>query len=333
MRRYLAVVFVSLALSPVIAGDLNRQDSTADVGALPSPLVNPSQASVESTVDPSLAGGLGVASSEPTYITRVDVMWLQILGNGSHAVPRPSFGFITDDPSVRVSNMSDQRYRAVPRITLGEVFQDGSGWELTYFGRSDWNREASNLFVQSGGFREFQDSTLTTKVHSGEVNFLSATDQWNGPQLLAGFRVLSFNERLYTHLNVNDFDADSAVTNTLIGAQLGARQHVVRGRWNLFAEGKAGVYGNSVTSHQQSLLNNDQGTVRSGRASFVGELGINATYRFNDHWTYRLGYNCFWIEGIARAADQFTPSGPLTSITAHDHAFLHGPSTGLECQF
>ena len=70
--------------------------------------------------------------------------------------------------------------------------------------------------------------------------------------------------------------------------------------------------------------------------AFFGEVGINSTIWLNRWLAWRLGYNFFWLQGVATAAEQFPLNSfgsDTASIDSNDSVFLQGVSTGLEARW
>jgi hypothetical protein len=103
--------------------------------------------------------------------------------------------------------------------------------------------------------------------------------------------------------------------------------------------GKAGLYQND--SHNAGgfraqidpqLLAFDTTTQRN-RAAFLGELGIVASWQVTEHIALRGGYQLYWQDGVALAANQPVSTdlpGQTGGINNSGHIFMHGPSAGLQ---
>lgn len=133
---------------------------------------------------------------------------------------------------------------------------------------------------------------------------------------------------------------DVQTSSNLFAAQVGTR-----GRWawqNWAFEGwmKIGIAG-SVLSQSQSMF--DQLTpgdpFRWPRSSddlgmgMIADMNASLIYRITDTWGLRLGYNLFWLTGVALAPDQFDFSDATeapTDVQAGRTLWLGGASIGLE---
>jgi hypothetical protein len=132
-----------------------------------------------------------------------------------------------------------------------------------------------------------------------------------------------------------------AVThNSLLGLQVGLDMTFRKCRWSWGVESKLGPYinfANEISTidatmadgthegyHQRLVAN------RNG-ASLIGEVGLNATYKFRPNLMGRASYDFMWISGLALAPEQlqFT-ANPTNRITAAGTMFSQGVSLGME---
>ena len=66
--------------------------------------------------------------------------------------------------------------------------------------------------------------------------------------------------------------------------------------------------------------------------SFIGDIGLNATYQFSQCLALRGGYQAYWVEGLALAPNQldFTNTDTSgTSLNKTGSLFMHGAHLGL----
>lgn len=188
------------------------------------------------------------------------------------------------------------------------------------------------------------DYTTHGQIKSAEFNY-----RWSqGRRViwLAGFRWIEWNETATVNY---EFTAPSPLTNgltqsrvgnDLYGGQFGCRLRLWDlGTWQVSTVGKAGLYGN--VAYQGSTAVIDGGSLGSVAASaddvaFFGEVGVNSTLWLTRWLAWRAGYNFFWLEGVATAAQQL-PLGSFgtgtASINSNGSVFLQGFSTGLEARW
>jgi hypothetical protein len=113
------------------------------------------------------------------------------------------------------------------------------------------------------------------------------------------------------------------------------------GRWmRINGVGKAGVYYNHQAL-QNTAYSVDGGPSQTfadskDTVSFVGETGINASWALTNWLSWRAGYSCFWLGGMAVPARQLSLTDvptETTSVNATGSVFLHGVTTGLEARW
>jgi hypothetical protein len=228
-----------------------------------------------------------------------------------------------------------------------------------------------------GTFWQTQDyayQTMAWRDASGlrslEAN--ARLDLFEGVTLLAGFRWLQLNDELQGTLTPADhgeptwkykifpaFLSDATpvpnspvvvnppfwtttTTNTLLGAQAGARAKI----WELddFAlEGtiKAGVYHNQAGQTTLVSMAKQIYTARAttGVAAFASEGDLVARYRLSDNFALRLSYEALWLAGVALAPAQIQQmSTTRKTVTARgvncgSSALFQGVGFGLEYSF
>jgi hypothetical protein len=188
------------------------------------------------------------------------------------------------------------------------------------------------------------DYTTRGQIKSAEFNY-----RWSqGRRViwLAGFRWIEWNETAtvnYEFENPEPFgngSIQSRVGNDLYGGQFGCRLRLWDlGKWQVSTVGKAGGYGN--VAFQRTSVNGGvppQPTIGAiaDDVAFFGEVGVNSTLWLTNWLAWRAGYNFFWLEGVATAAQQL-PLGSFGSETAsintNGSVFLQGFSTGLEARW
>ncbi len=254
------------------------------------------------------------------------------------------------DPNVVLSTADlSIPFQVGPRITLGHEFDATYSFEASYFGIFNWKDTlnatgANNLNMPgdlglTGGLAFFGADQVSivynSQVNNGELNLLHS---YGNISCLVGFRYFELGENL--NMTFNDVvdgtgTYDLNAYNNLFGLQGGARLVQACGNWSYDLTGKAGVYGNSVSSSQQVI---DSGTLlRSVRTTgaqvaFLGELGLNGNYQFSQNWFLRGGYQVYWVDGVALAPEQLdftntTDSG--THLNKTGSLFMQGTHAGL----
>lgn len=181
------------------------------------------------------------------------------------------------------------------------------------------------------------------ELHSAEINYVLARD--DEVSWLVGFRFVSLDEEFDiqgTDVDTGTSHYNTRTSNDLYGGQIGARWQRTGCCWGWDATVKAGIFGNDaeqsqfVTDFPPGFFLRAPVTANGGSAAFVGDVNISASYRLNEVWTARGGYNLLWIEGIALAPSQLDFTDTATSgsdLRLGDGLFAHGFSAGAEARW
>ncbi len=283
-----------------------------------------------------------------TWFARIDAL---ILTRDNASINQPVV--LTDDTDEVVLTTRDLNFGwdAGPRAFIGNYYRGSGGWELGYFGINGRTATASaedpnNLDIPpplSAVANDFDNANAMTlswnwRINNAEFNLFNDSEPF---QFLAGFRYFNLDEQF----NIRAEDADGDVSdyhlstsNTLFGAQIGARAYREWYRLGLGATGKAGIFGNDAIERQIVRDNNNVTVLRDARGrvtttSFVGDIDLFLTYRISDIWRLRGGYYLLWVSDVALAPDQLdfsfnTASG--TQVRDSGSVFFHGATAGIE---
>jgi hypothetical protein len=192
-------------------------------------------------------------------------------------------------------------------------------------------------------------ATSSANIQSLEVN-LRRTDggmiEW-----ISGFRWLEWGQNLSLLDSITTADTltggDFATINTLnnlYGWQLGGDMMLWNaGRWlRVNGIAKAGVYYNHQAAQNTYYTDFVDPTAdvsvasANDTVSFVGETGVNASLALTNWLSWRAGYTCFWLGGVAVPARQlglYDATAGTTSVNTNGSVFLHGVNTGLEARW
>lgn len=184
------------------------------------------------------------------------------------------------------------------------------------------------------GFAHIATASYNSLLRSAEFNVRRERSDWL--TLLAGFRYVNLQESLVVD-QVGFFSHRVDTRNHLYGGQVGAEVFFgARGKIRLDGWAKAGIFGTDAHSDYSFSdivfpFNGFNAAGRQGQVSFVGDLGLTASYRLTDHIVLRGGYQLLWIDGVALASDQFNVQ-PVDGfgVGTTGGAFYHGALAGLE---
>lgn len=215
------------------------------------------------------------------------------------------------------------------RVTLARMFAPGTQFEATYMGSFNWGTQFTDSVL---------GETLTYNSSLDSIE-LSIRQRWQEPECryqtswLAGFRYIRLDEDMTTVVTGTAKPAGRSTVytnNDLYGAQIGG-DFVIRptGRLLLSAEGKVGLYGNSVTT--ETRTGGTASEVGGTQAAFVGEFNTNIVYHWTERFSIRGGYTLLYIDGVALAPENFNTAAPATALlNANGDVFLHGVNAGAE---
>ena len=193
--------------------------------------------------------------------------------------------------------------------------------------------------------------SMGSSLQSAEVNRRFPTDGRLG--WLMGFRWVEWNDSLglETVTVPEGFPtfANSYLTRTsndLYGMQIGA-DSILYGLGRPFRVegiGKAGIFYNDA--RQSSRFSTTAGAgetlavaTSTGRAAFVGELGLTGVYDVTQWLSLRAGYAIFWLGGLALAPEQYgvnqlCQEDPIRGATdTAGSVVVQGLSLGLEARW
>ena len=135
-------------------------------------------------------------------------------------------------------------------------------------------------------------------------------------------------------------------TSNLFAAQTGLRGRLGWRDWAVDGFMKVGVAGTLLSQSQtmQNLVPTPPFSFRSPRSGdhvgmgMIAEINLTATYRIDDVWGLRIGYDLMWLTGVALAPDQFdfsanTGAAAGTGVTGTGNLCLNGANLGLEARW
>jgi putative beta barrel porin BBP7 len=297
----------------------------------------------------ALSGG-----HDPRWTVRAGALWLHRSAPDSAVLVTDSFA----PGGTTLLDASQFRFDFAPGFELDAIRHNvlDSGWDLQarFFDVENMNASTPTIVAPAGAVIQFAtpigntffpntiSGTYDSQLLSTELNVRRQT----GPEwltILAGFRYLRLNEQGLTIFetigpvtNLFPYLIDS--TNDLYGAQLGADIDLLsQGRLSVSTFGKAGLYGNNISTSAQ-VTSAATGAVLFGTAAhetntaFVGEWGLVGAYRITNSLSLRTTYQLMWVEGVALASDQVAVANMLGGPSSVDNngAFYQGFFAGLE---
>jgi hypothetical protein len=171
-------------------------------------------------------------------------------------------------------------------------------------------------------------------------NYRRGTFDW-----LAGFRWAGLDEAAGLELAGADYPGpsfyDVRSSTNFFGAQIGGRGRMEWDRWAIDGWAKAALAGTAMTQSADPIVSifapdppiRPARSATEGGVGFIGDINVNLSYRLNDTWRLRTGYNFLWLTGVALAPNQFDFAATNTAgtgLAGGAGVFLHGANLGLE---
>jgi len=221
----------------------------------------------------------------------------------------------------------------------------------------------------------FGDATFATATYDSQINSAEANLVWHrfapgrparasGPRgwpppvsatasrsvdWLLGFRWVGLDETAALGFVPEGGTLPSTYSVTaasnMFAGQTGLRGRWTWDRWALEGWAKVGVAGVDVAQVQTIVDQTGpaepfrplRGGV-DGSVGLVSDMMLSAIWRINDRCGLRVGYNLFWLTGVALAPDQFdfsASTGPEagTGVQRTGGVFLNGASAGVEARW
>ena len=239
--------------------------------------------------------------------------------------------------------------------------------EMTYFGLFNFDSantassDTNNLYSvfsdfgtnPFGGFGETDQASFHGLSYSSSIDSveLHIRRRWQEPDcrwqgsVHAGVRFVylleEFSHNTVSTLNNSSLDYSVQTRNSMVGFQVGGDL------WSCVAPGvrvgvemKGGVYGvraeQDTTIEATSITTPVLDHLESKQVSFVLEGGAMGTWRLNQNWNFRGGYQLILLDGVALAAENFNSVPPFVGsgrpavLVDNGEALYHGFTFGAE---
>jgi hypothetical protein len=211
-------------------------------------------------------------------------------------------------------------------------------------------------------FNRFASIEMTSSFNSVELNLrrrcCNRPKMWPyrdhhciANSFLLGLRYLDVDERFryvtQSAIPVGVGSVNRALidtTNELFGVQVGMLSQFTTywdSGWIDF-EIKGGIYHNEASLRSaydaadggNAPISSFVGADERDRTSFLGEISLSYTHQFTSNMSARLGYNAFWLTGVAVASENMSTNINILSLgpAQVDHGgdlVYHGPTLGF----
>jgi hypothetical protein len=202
-----------------------------------------------------------------------------------------------------------------------------------------------------------QNVTYTHELESLEFNYrvkqrldrdwmvLRPTGEWvrqarpgMTKEFLAGVRWISADEWINWNASgaTNGFQNVKA-NNDLIGVQLGAGASQMFARWEGTAKGLAGVYANFARVNRDfvvrdgaDVISSDSIRAEEEAISFHGDFQLILRYHIHQNFSFRFGYELFYLDKIAVAPFQLNFTPGFQQVGLSGSGFYQGFLLGVD---
>ncbi len=287
------------------------------------------------------SGLFGVGwGSDPMWIASAGAVFL----HRSRPEPAPIVTPPTGTPGVTISG-SDFAFGwdAGPDVSLWRRTAGGWMFEGRYFNSRDahaafqipqittFRTAGIGVTILGGGSI---NSFYTTKLDSTEFNIHAPVN--SRVTLLGGFRWVELRDVLRCNIATPATFTQWDDVNRMYGGQFGTNFWLTRPsnplRINLIAKG--GVYANVADNRFRSTIVSSTSSGDTA-TSFVGEVGLVASYRLTKHIALRGGYEVLWLDNVAlatkaAAATRQTGGGTQSTINTDGRVWYNGATSGVE---
>ena len=174
-------------------------------------------------------------------------------------------------------------------------------------------------------------------------------EHWVRGSVLIGGRYMDlgesfsyYSESAYPGAATNSVNTSTG--NDLVGVQVGAEFNFqVEPQCWIDCEIKGGIFDNAAS--QDTVYVNQSATAYNGThtgsraentSAFALDLSLNLTYECNSFTTLRIGYQAFWLEGLALASENVASSADVlvsgaANLVNDGKVVYHGPRLGITC--
>ena len=162
--------------------------------------------------------------------------------------------------------------------------------------------------------------------------------------VLAGFRVLSYNENVIFRSRAPNQDltfSDGVYTvlthNDMFGFQLGFESEEKYDEWSWGIRAKTGAYINyadrisRIVSFTSGVADGEQDlTVDDESMPFLADTGVFGAYQLRPNLHFRAAYNFMLLTAVGRAPENMVLDSGFPKYNLGGTVFMHGGSLGFE---
>ncbi len=252
--------------------------------------------------------------------------------------PRRNIEFTTPGPddtrAVFSTGDFPNEFAAAGHFLVGHTFGECIQLEGVYTGL----RETDYLAAVPNG-DAFAQLRYASSLQSGELYLrrkMPMAPERLAVSILCGVRYFGLPEEFDFYPSASAPEhAYVGTDNQMVGPEIGAMfEFSSDNRWWVNFEMKAAVLNNHA-SYSFVSPNTGEFIHREDHTAFAGDLALMFVYRWSPHFATRLGYQAYFLTGLALAPDNANPDlSILAQIPAqlqHEaNEIYHGPLAGIE---
>lgn len=243
------------------------------------------------------------------------------------------------------------------RVTVGRLLDCVNGYEFSYAGPFEWERERiitgtnlqsklSAVDLPASVISTFDDATFHSMRYQARLNSFEANRRWWAWDIfstLIGIRVVDYREN-FGFASTNPITGNGLyldeVRNFMVGPQVGGEFMKPLGLRTLVGvKGKGAVFANF--DRNQLLLQNAGTTIIDAVDNDIDvagliEFGANVKYSITPSIRVMAGYDVWYLPGVATIPGQnlrFITPNTGAKVGADDELLIHGASFGAQVLF
>jgi len=262
--------------------------------------------------------------------------------NGFVVARRTPLGLGVIGSAVLTTEDLEPEFAAGGKFTIGRRIFDCYRLEATYLGQHDWDDTVVvddlmllESFIPGNDGIDVATLSQRTTFDSVELNLRYWADMPPGPfdvSYLVGARFIRLAEQFnFINDGVGANSLQANTTNDMVGLQIGIEgAFLITTRWWIDVDLKGGIYNNNAS--QNTALGLATSAAERDCTAFVGDISVVANWQMTPSWTFRIGYQALFVNGVALAQDQVIPPlAPIGQGALNDQGEIcfHGPVIGL----
>lgn len=298
------------------------------------------------TGDSGYEASIGNDDEVPWFTLRINALYLNREGPQSNPVLTET---ATGNTLLNTSQ-NDPSWAGGTEVNFLFDISETTNFEFDWFSVDDWfDRHSTNYaptIVDEAPFPVTLASvSVSSRIRNMEFNLRE--EVYDNFTLIGGFRYIEFLDSQGIHYQNQTTLASEVIStnvaNRLYGVQIGGQFDFLKTEsWEVSGWAKVGIYGNGASNSTGifSTVPGDAQNIRAqdGKTAFAGDMGLRGSYHFGKHISIFCGYRLMYLDGIAKAANQYTGTvnyleTGIPSIQMRNSILFQGLEGGLTFRF